>query len=295
MTPARKTLLKRLIKIGVAGGLLAALYAAADWRSVGRVLASLDVGYLVAGLLLFVPQTLVSAVRWRRLVAPLAAISLGEAVRQTLAASALNLIVPSKLGDLSKAAMLPLAGPGDRARAGGLALLEKGADVAALALLWFSGWLAVSGLTLCGLLLAIAAAASWTRLRSSSGCSLAACSLALWTLHLLQIDCFLKAAGVFASWSEAASRIPAAIFAGLLPISFCGIGTRDSALIWLFSDVAPASVMAAVGALTALRYLVPGAAGIPFVLAGGRAPSKPLAERARSTREKRSLAWFVKT
>src|SRR6185503_9427590 len=121
---------------------LAALYTAADWRSVGRVLASLDAGYLVAGLLLFVPQTLVSAARWRRLVAPLAAISFGEAMRQTLAASALNLIVPSKLGDLSKAAMLPLAGPGDRARAGGLALLEKGADVAALALLWLSGWLA---------------------------------------------------------------------------------------------------------------------------------------------------------
>jgi hypothetical protein len=271
VTPARKAVLKRLMKIGVAGGLLVALYTAADWRSVGRVLASLDAGYLVAGLLLFVPQTLVSAMRWRRLVSPLAAISLGEAVRQTLAASALNLIVPSKLGDLSKAAMLPLAGPGDRARAGGLALLEKGADVAALAVLWLSGWLAVNGLTLCGLLLTIAAAASWTRLRSSSGCSLAACSLVLWTLHLLQIDCFLKAAGVFVPWSEAASRIPAAIFAGLLPISFCGIGTRDSALIWLFSDTAPASVMAAVGALTALRYLVPGAAGIPFVLAGRQA------------------------
>ncbi|HEV7226400.1 MAG TPA: lysylphosphatidylglycerol synthase domain-containing protein [Pirellulales bacterium] len=275
MTPARKTLLKRLMKIGVAAALLAGLYTAADWRSVGRVLASLDAGYLMAGLLLFVPQTLVSAIRWRRLVSPLAAISLGEAVRQTLAASALNLVVPSKLGELSKAAMLPLASAGDRARAGGLALLEKAADVAALALLWAGGWLAIDGLTLCGVLLTLVAAARWTRLRASSGCSLAAFSLVLWTLHLLQIDCFLKAAGVFAPWSEAASRVPAAIFAGLLPISFCGIGTRDSALIWLFSDLAPASVMAAVGALTALRYLVPGAAGIPLVLAAAPRRSEP--------------------
>ena len=261
MTPNRKAILKRLVKIAAAAVLLAALYRAADWRAVAGVLASLDAGYLAAGLLLFAPQTFVSAARWKRLVAPLASISLGESLRQTLAASAMNLILPSKLGDLSKAAMLP----GEQARAGGRAVLEKAADVAALALLWAAGAAVAGGFIWCCVLLAVAAAVCSARWRTSSGYWLAGSSLVLWSLHLLQIDCFLKAAGVFVPWATAAARVPAAIFAGLLPISFCGIGTRDSALVWLFSDVAAAPAMAAVGVLTALRYLVPGAAGIPFV------------------------------
>jgi len=79
-------------------------------------------------------------------------------------------------------------------------------------------------------------------------------------MHLM-----LLAAGVSVGFDVSLARVPAAIFAGLLPLSLCGIGTRDGALIWLFSDVAPAGTMAAVGLLTATRYLVPGAAGIPFV------------------------------
>ena len=54
-----------------------------------------------------------------------------------------------------------------------------------------------------------------------------------------------------------------AIFAGLLPVTLWGIGTRDVALVWMFADVAPAPAMAVVGMLTALRYIVPGLAGIP--------------------------------
>ena len=285
--------------------MLAALYRAADWRAVGRVLASLDAGYLAAGLALFVPQTLISAARWRRLVAPLAALSLAEAVRQTLAASALNLVLPSKLGDFSKAAMLPTEGngtPGALARMrliskdgrgrpvlqlGRLAqpVLEKAADVVALGLLWGAGAAGAGGVAFSVALIAILAAASWPRCRASRGYWLASYSLVLWSLHLLQIDCFLKAAGVFVPWAVASARVPAAIFAGLLPISFCGIGTRDSALVWLFSDLAPVPAMAAVGALTALRYLVPGAAGIPFVLSRAKPFGQAAASRSSNSCE----------
>jgi len=288
VTPARKAIVKRIIKLAAAVVLLAALYRAADWRAVGRVLASLDRSYLLAGLMLFVPQTLVSAARWKRLVAPLIAISLGDALRHTLAASALNLVVPSKLGDLSKAAMLPV----ERTRAGGRAVLEKVADVVALALVWAAGAWGVDGRWLSGLLLALVATACVRRLRESTAYGLASYSLVLWSLHLLQIDCFLKAAGVFVPWAVASARIPAAIFAGLLPISFCGIGTRDSALVWLFSDLAPAPAMAAVGVLTALRYLVPGAAGIPFVsglLSRGRGAEQRLETNLRPGFETRKI------
>lgn len=273
MRRPNKAILLRLLKIAVAMALLAGLYTAADWTKVGKAIVSLETAPLIAALLLFVPQTLLSAWRWRRLAAPLAEISYAEALRQTLAASALNLVVPSKLGDLSKAAMLPVSNTAARARAGGLTLLEKGADVAALAALWGAGWFGVDGISLSLFLFALTTLGRLTRLGKSPAYATTVATALLWSLHLLQIDLFLKAAGVFVAWSEATSRVPAAIFAGLAPISFCGVGARDSALVWLFSDVAPASAMTAVGLLTALRYLLPGLAGIPFLLGGSRSYS----------------------
>jgi len=260
----------RALKIAIAVILLAALYHAADWTQVITTLRGLEAAWLAAALLLFIPQTVLSAWRWQRLAEPVCLISLREAVRQTLAASAINLVAPSKLGDLSKAAMLPLGDGSHKAKACGLVVLEKGADIAALIVLLLLGcWGARFTTPLCvaaGLLFTVAFIA--TSRISARGQVLARIlaiglmSLLLWVLHLAQIGLFLRAAGVSVPWTVCFARIPVAIFAGLLPVSFCGLGTRDAALVWLFADMAPAATMAGVGVLTALRYLVPGLLGI---------------------------------
>src|SRR5690606_17149268 len=121
--------LSRCIKLAIAAVLLAALYWHCDGQRVAAALRGLDAGYLAAAMALFVPQTVVSAWRWKRLAAPLCSISLGEAIRQTLAASAWNLIAPSKLGDFTKVAMLP-ADVASRRHALTLVVCEKIGDVA---------------------------------------------------------------------------------------------------------------------------------------------------------------------
>jgi len=225
-------------------------------------------------MLLFVPQILVSAIRWRLFVADGCGISLVESVRQTLTAAAWNLALPSKLGDFSKAAMLPLGTLKRRAAATRFVVYEKLADVAALLALygWASSPLAPNRWTQPGggLLVLVAATAligisgrGSFRLRQAP--MLAALSLTLWSLHLLQFDLFMKSAGVFSPCDVTLSRIPLAIFAGLLPISFWGLGTRDAALVWLFADSAPASTMAVIGALASLRYVIPGLAGLAML------------------------------
>ena len=73
------------------------------------------------------------------------------------------------------------------------------------------------------------------------------------------------------------SRIPPAIFAGLLPLTLWGLGTRDAVLVHQFTDLAAPSTMAVVGMLTALRYVVPGAAGILFVSGAFAGRTKPAA------------------
>ncbi|MEK6234128.1 MAG: flippase-like domain-containing protein [Planctomycetales bacterium] len=266
---ARRTW-KPLVLWAVSVLLLIVLYSAADWRQVGGALTRIRWAPFVAALALFVPQTLVSAWRWRLLIASIQSVSLAESLRQTLAASALNLVFPSKMGDFSKAAMCgklhwkPIA-----ARA----VWEKALDVAALVSCGLLALLAEPGLALLlGLIAVLLLYHGGDAWRSSATGKTAACwpgavgaSLALWSLHLLQISLMLHSMGAAVPWHESFARVPCAIFAGLVPVSAWGIGTRDAALVWMFSDLAPASQVAAAGLLTALRYLLPGLAGIPFL------------------------------
>ena len=225
------------------------------------------------------------------LLRPVRAIPYSSALRHTAIAAAWNLIVPSKLGDLSKAALVPNLNASERAATSGLVVIEKLADVAALCALILVG---VAGERFLGAI-AFAAVVSLgagetksrpgllarlgqARVSPRTLALLCLSTLALWCLHLWQIELFMRAAGVAVPWQVAAARLPLAIFAGLLPVSFCGVGTRDAALVWLFADVAPAGAMAAVGLLTALRYLAPGAVGIAVLAAERERSTSPAQE-----------------
>lgn len=263
---------RRMIKIVVACALVSVLVATFDVRRVFQSIGELHWVPLTLALALFVPQVIVSAVRWRGWIAGLRSITLLESVRQILAASALNLVLPAKLGDLSKAGMLQVEGSRQRATAMYRATSEKLTDVAMLALFVVCGAIGLSSVSI-----AIGGAAlvlcAWILRRSFSSLLvvprewmlLLGWTATLWTLHLVQLHLFLHAAGVMVPWETTTARMPLAIFAGLLPISFCGIGTRDAALVAVFSDVAPAAPMLVVGLLTALRYLIPGSVGILLV------------------------------
>lgn len=251
--------------------LLAALYAQADWRAVAQAVARLDLRLFLAAMALFVPQTLVSAWRWGSLIAARHRQPWAESLRQILAANAMNLVLPAKAGDFTKAGLV--SGDVPRRWLTIRAVAEKAADAATLAGLALIGLAATYGTPLQAALAAAGWFAlgvlAWRRLadRANATGFLAALgwqaqTALLWLLHLAQIQLFLWAAGVSVGPAVAAPRIAAALFAGLLPISFLGIGTRDAVLTWAFADVAPAATMAVVGLLTALRYVGPGLVGI---------------------------------
>ncbi len=285
--------------------MLACLYQLLDWRLVSAALWQVDPWWLAAALWMFIPQTLVSAWRWRQIASVQQPLSLATALRHTLAASALNLVVPAKLGDLSKGAMLVAGHPdGKRLKksAGVLVLFEKGTDVAALLLLLAVGWCGLTGTWHLAMILAVGALLGgifWRRrtvlsvpkpidarhsaigakplgfrdlLLSTAGVGWMA--LVLWTLHLAQFHLFLQAAGAGTTWTSCLARVPTAIFAGLLPVSLCGIGPRDATLVWQFRDQAPAAAVAVVGLLSALRYLVPGTVGLWFLPEMWRKPTE---------------------
>lgn len=291
--------MRRAALLLVAAALLVWLVRRVGGGELVTVLRGLHGGLLAAALFLFVPITLLTAARWRTVAAGLAPLSLVDALRMVLAASAANVVLPAKLGDVGKGAFLP----GAVGRAGGvaLALFEKLADLAALAACMLVASLlappereaemlacvlatgVVTGFAvLCvvplGALSAFGsdnplarAAQGFATLRGRPRRLLGvlAGSLLLWSLHLLQFQLAAWAAGATADPAVLASRIPMAIFVGLLPVSFAGIGTRDAALLYLLAPWLGEPVALALGAFATLRYLVPAAAGA-FLLGGYR-------------------------
>jgi uncharacterized membrane protein YbhN (UPF0104 family) len=281
--------LRRAALLGVSLVLLVWLWRRVGGEALGTLLRGLDPFWLAAALALFVPTTLVTALRWQVVAADVHSLTLGESLRMVLAASAANLFLPAKLGDVGKGALL---GEG-RAEGLALAFFEKLADVAALAT-WMtvaclafppvreaeslafalgvgvvSGFVVLCLVPLGGLAARIEGGPVGRAFRGIAllrghprrfAATLLG-SLVLWGLHLLQFQCAAWAAGTTVSPAFLASRIPMAIFVGLLPVSFAGIGTRDAALVYLLGPFVGEPAALALGAFATLRYLVPAAAG----------------------------------
>ena len=89
-------------------------------------------------------------------------------------------------------------------------------------------------------------------------------SVFIWLLHLLQIWLFILALRGWCPFVANLALSSLAILAGLLPLTFAGVGTRDAALILLYAPYFPAHVAAALGLLCTVRYVLPAIGGLPF-------------------------------
>jgi len=301
---------KRLVSIAVSLAILGIIYWRIDFGGLLAALGASDLVWLAAALLALAPIAVVTAWRFTRLVPDSAHIGLGEAVRLTLAASSLNLVLPSKMGDLAKAWFIRERGHMAGSLAVALVVYEKTCDMLALlvwcvfGLLLYAGkgplfWtmtVGVAGGLVLGLLLLgsrgfaafffraaarvaparIAAAldglaADWTAMHTyfwgdrRRVLLIAVVSLAIWFLHLVQIWMLILALNAAVPFLDNLALAPLAILAGLLPLTFAGIGTRDAALIFFFAPYMAAPVGAALGLLCTLRYVLPAIAGLPFL------------------------------
>jgi uncharacterized protein (TIRG00374 family) len=101
-------------------------------------------------------------------------------------------------------------------------------------------------------------------------------SVFIWFLHLLQIWMFILALRAWAPFLANLALSPLAILAGLFPLTFAGVGTRDAALVLFYAPYFAGPTAAALGLLCTARYVLPAIGGLPF--AGGYLSR----ERARS-------------
>jgi glycosyltransferase 2 family protein len=302
--------MKRLISIVVSLTILVVIYWKIDFQRLLSVFQNADGLWMVISLGMVVPITMITSWRLQQLMPPGSSLGFGEANRLILAASTLNMVLPSKMGDIAKAYFMKDRGHLSGSLSLSLVIFEKACDMLSL-LLWCTfglllypqkDWLfwlmtlcILTGLVLGGLLLGSRQFAqlffyagqtiapkkikaklakmqtSWREMHDYFWrdkvqlLKVTGTSVFIWFLHLLQIWFFILALKAWTPFLANLALSPLAILAGLLPLTFAGVGTRDAALILFYQPYFPEATAAALGVLCTSRYLLPAIGGLPFL------------------------------
>ncbi|WP_205371022.1 lysylphosphatidylglycerol synthase transmembrane domain-containing protein [Thermoleptolyngbya sp. PKUAC-SCTB121] len=324
--------MKRLVSILVSGVILLLIYWKIDFSGLIGVFRECDRPWMAISLGMVIPLTMLTAGRLQMLMPGTggkgyepepelipdpwdlkpdpARLSFWEANQLILAASSLNMVLPSKMGDIAKAYFMRDRGHLTGFLALSLVVFEKACDMLSL-LLWCvfglllypqKDWLfwvmtvsVLSGLVLGLLLLGwprfaqfffrqaeriapkkmgkklVTLSHSWQEMHDYFWgdrprlAKISAISIFIWFLHLLQIWFFILALRAWVPFVTNLALSPLAILAGLLPLTFAGVGTRDAALILFYAPYFNAATAAALGVLCTSRYFIPAIAGLPFL------------------------------
>jgi len=91
-------------------------------------------------------------------------------------------------------------------------------------------------------------------------------SLISWMLAVFQTMLFFNALNISIPLAFTMANIPIAIFVGMMPVTLGGMGTRDAAIIYLFSEFGTPSELLGVGILFSLiRYWFLSIIGLAFM------------------------------
>jgi len=301
--------MKRLLSIVVSLAILAIIYSRIDRPALVQVFQNCDRLWMAISLAMVIPLTLATAWRLQQLMPRQQTFPLVEATKLTLSASVLNMVLPSKMGELAKAYFIRDRGYLPGSLAFSLVVFEKASDLLSLflwcvfglafypdkdLLFWAMTAMVLFGLVFGLLLLASRSFAnlffqrtkaiapsklrkkleklhiSWEEMHhhfwqdKRQLAIIASISIFIWFLHLMQIWFFIFALQATVPFMANLALAPLAIFAGLLPLTFAGVGTRDAALILFYQPFFDANVGAALGLLCTSRYFLPALGGLPF-------------------------------
>lgn len=300
---------KRFVSIVISVALLIYIYTQIDFVNLLEVLHNCDRLMLMVSLFMVIPITLVTSWRLQQLV-PQRSLGFLEANRLILGASVLNMVLPSKMGDIAKSYFMAERSKISGSLALSISIFEKTCDLLSLLLWCVFGlllypakdhffWIMTAGVGIglgTGLLmlgsqsfadwfLAIAMnlapqklksklqkmQGSWSEMHDYFWSDkrqlliITSTSVFIWFLHLLQIWLFILALKAIAPFLISLALSPLSILAGLLPLTFAGIGTRDAAIIYFYQDYFNETTGAALGLLCTSRYFIPALIGLPFL------------------------------
>ena len=306
--------MKRLISLIISLLILILIYRKINFTGLIKVFQNSHHIWMIISVSMIIPLTILTAWRLQQLMPKKGKksssyLNFGEANQLILAASVLNMILPSKMGDIVKAYFMKQRGNLEGTLSLSIVIFEKACDLVSLLiwcifglivypdkdlLFWIMTAGVASGLIICLLLLSSRKFAriffhiarkftpkkisskiddlenSWIEMRRYFWhdklhlTKIAVTSIFIWFGHLSQIWFFTLALNASAPFIQSLALSSLAILAGLLPLTFAGIGTRDAAFIMFYQPYFSQEVGAALGLLCTSRYVLPAIAGLPF-------------------------------
>ena len=274
---------------------LACICYIVDLQKLSNAITQADISFILSALFIAVMSPLLTSSRLKLfLLATGTQISYSRCFIANLCGLSLNLFLPARGGDLVKLAFLRKNEQPSWGILAGVALLERGFDVLALSLLGLTGSL-ILGLHEAAIATGVISFAATTgllilpRMRSMPvigkkaksfskivveaskrkvcllNCFCVCCLC--WTANLLIMGLLLKAFDDSISLTYPFAVTPPSIFAGLVPVSLWGIGTRDGVLAYFLQGITTPEIAISAGFLyTVLMYWLLGLIGTPFLL-----------------------------
>jgi uncharacterized membrane protein YbhN (UPF0104 family) len=274
---------------------LASICYIVDLQKLSKAITQADISFILTALFIAFMSPLLTSFRLKLfLLATGTQISYSRCFIANLCGLSLNLFLPARGGDLVKFAYLRKNEQPSWGVLAGVALLERGFDVLALSLLGFTGSLmlglhdtaiaagiitisAITGLLVLPRMGSMPIIGKKAKSFSKVvvevnkrkvrllGCFCVCCLC--WTANLMIMGLLFNALDNGYSLSLAFAVTPPSIFAGMVPVSLWGIGTRDGALAYFLQGITVPEIAISAGFLyTALVYWFLGIIGTPFLL-----------------------------
>ncbi len=272
-----------------------ALFYSVDFSSAIETVKQANPLYLLCSFFIMCTFPLWCAIRWNIIVKRMGAkLGVWQSFVIIMAAWPVGAITPAKSGDLIKVLFLKNVMPYTKTT--GVIIAERMMDLIALSLYGMIGGIflgnyffsLITGAILAGVIIFFVLAASpavnlipekfrdfileileaskQIYLHLGTFIGLLLITLINWFCSFLQTWCCFSAFHAEVPLFYIAASLPIAIFVGLIPVTVSGMGTRDSAMIYLFSGFAPYETNLAVGILYSLfGYWLLAVMGIPFM------------------------------
>ena len=266
-----------------------------DLQKISKALTGADISLFLLAILIAIASPLLTSCRLKLfLSANGTPISFSRCIFANLCGLSLNLFIPARGGDLVKMVYLRKNGEAAWENLAEVVLWERAFDVLALGLLGFTASIilgihktaiaaGIVTVVLSIIILIIQRIRSLpiigNKAKSFSsmfvktgnrklyqlGC-LCMCCLC-WTANLTIMGLLFNALHFCHSLPLAFAVTPPSIFAGMVPVSLWGVGTRDGALAYFLQGITSPEIAISAGFLyTALVYWLLGVIGTPFLL-----------------------------
>ena len=309
----RRSLFQGLLLVGLTLGIFYLLFRRIDLAEVVSLLGGVPWTTWLFATLLTLSFPIMSALRWHLVLAGMNYdVPVTRCLLIILGVWPMTAISPSKTGDLLKA--YSLRHEFSSVVVAGSILTERALDLLMLAGFALVGGLAfrdltisvVAGVVILGVLSVVALTRLPLSLPFGSRLQAKADDLLLslrvlgrspriltqvllitaanWGASIVQTKLLFDGVGANVSLAFTAAALPVAIFAGLLPVSLGGMGTRDTAFVVLFSDYARSGQGLAVGLLYSFfGYWLLAVLGLPFIKKGLLSTDKSDSSASRGT------------